>query len=147
MMCSMSETTYLGFYVVSHTEFCTSIYDDLRGFFGSANAILTSVKRPKENVLMQLLYSNCVPKLAYGAAVKDLSATEMRQYNVAVNNAVRRIFGFRYWQSIRHIREVYEYQSIEQMFANVKKKFYRKMTGHSNSIIRFLSSLEPTVVE
>ena len=114
---------YLGFHVVSHTEFSTSINEDLRGFFGSVNAILSSVQRPKENVLLQLLYSNCVPKLTYGAAVKDLSATEMRQYNVAVNNAVRRIFGFRYWQSIRHIREVYGFHSIERMFSNAKTKF------------------------
>ena len=66
---------------------------------------------------------------------------------VAVNNAVRRIFGFRYWQSIRHIREVYGFQSIEQMFSNAKTKFLRKMTVHSNGILRFLSSLEPAVVE
>ena len=36
---------------------------------------------------MQLMYSNCVPKLTYGAAVKDLNASEKHQYNVAVNNA------------------------------------------------------------
>ena len=68
---------YLGFHIVANTEFSTSVYEDLHGFFGSVNAILISIKRPKENVLMQLLYSNCVPKLTYGAAVKDLSATEM----------------------------------------------------------------------
>ena len=39
---------------------------------------------------MQHLYSNCVPKLNYGAAVKDMNASEKNQFNVAVNNAVRR---------------------------------------------------------
>ena len=29
---------------------------------------------------MQLLYSNCVPKLTYGAAIKDLTAAEANQY-------------------------------------------------------------------
>ena len=46
-------------------------------------------------------------------AVKDLSATEMRQQNVAVNYVVLRIFGFRYWQNVRRTREVYGYQSIK----------------------------------
>ena len=29
---------------------------------------------------MQLLYSNCVPKLTHGAAIKDLTAAEANQY-------------------------------------------------------------------
>ena len=64
-------------------------------FFGSVNSILTCLTRPIEHVQIQLLYSDCVPRLIYGAAVKELSASEKQQLNVAVNNAVRRIFGFR----------------------------------------------------
>ena len=97
--------------------------------------------------MMQLLYSNCVPKLTYGASVKDLNAREKQQYNVAVNNAIRRIFGFRRWESIRQIREFYGYQSIEMMFARAKTRFHRKLTNHCNSVLRFLWSLEPPVVE
>ena len=109
----VSSCKYLGFHIISSTEFSVSVNEDLRGFFGSVNSILTSVRQPRENVMMQLLYSNCVPKLTYGAAVKDLNASEKHQYNVAVNNAIRRIFGFRLWQSIRQIREFYGYPSIE----------------------------------
>ena len=49
------------------------------------------MSRPNEHVRLQLLFSNCVPKLTYGAAVKDFSATEKQRYNVALNNAIRRI--------------------------------------------------------
>ena len=94
---------YLGFYIVSHAKFSVSVNEDLRGFFGSVNSILSSVRKPKENVMMQLLYSNCVPKLTYGAAIKDLNAAEKQQYNVAINNAIRRIFRFRRWEGIRQI--------------------------------------------
>ena len=87
---------------------------------------------------MQLLYSNCVPKLTYGAAVKDLSAAEKHKYNVAVNNAVRRIFGFWHWQSIRQLREVYKYDSIEIVFAKARKRFLTSIANHSNKILRFL---------
>ena len=41
---------------------------------------------------MQLIYSNCVPKLTYGAAVKDYNASEKNQRNVAVNNAESLVF-------------------------------------------------------
>ena len=138
---------YLGFHVVSHVHFSVSVNEDLRGFFGSVNSILSSVRRPKENVMMQLLYSNCIPKLTYGAAVKDLNASEKHQYNVAVNNAIRRIFGFRRYESIRQIREFYGYQSIEMMFSCAKTRFHCKLTSHCNSVLRFLRSLEPLVVE
>ena len=87
------------------------------------DSILSSVRQPRENVMMQLLYSNCVPKLTYGAAVKDLNATEKQQYNVAVNNAIRRIFGFRLWQSIRQIREFLNYRSIDELFSRARRRF------------------------
>ena len=47
---------YLGFHIISHIHFKFSINEDLRGFFGSANSILSCLKKPKENVLIQLLY-------------------------------------------------------------------------------------------
>ena len=94
---------------------------------------------------MHLLFANCVPKLTYGAAVKQLNATETNQYNVALNNATRRIFGFRQWQSIRQIREVYGYDSIEMMFAKAKKRFYDSLSDHPNGALRFLSAVQVEV--
>ena len=76
---------------------------------------------------MQLLYSNCVPKLTFGAPVKELNSSEMNQFNVAFNTAVRRIFGFQRWQSIRQLREVYGFDSIEMLFVKARKRFYAGM--------------------
>ena len=97
--------------------------------------------KPPQNVLIQLLYSNCVPKLVYGAAVKDLSSAEKPQVNVSVNNAIRRIFGFRQWQSIRQLPEFYGFKPIEIMFENAKKRFHRALPNHCNSILQFLSTM------
>ena len=132
---------YLGFHIVSDVKFRFSSTECLRGFFGAVNSVLTITSKPRENMLMQLLYSNCVPKLTYGSAVRDLNSAEKQKYNVAVNNAVRRIFGFRYWQSIRQLREFYGYDSIEIMFAKSRKKFFDSLKCHRNSILRFLSSV------
>ena len=90
---------------------------------------------------MQLLHSNCVPKPSYGAAVKDLTAADKQQYNVALNNAVRRIFGFRYYQSIRQLREFYNYDSIEIIFAKARKRFFNSVANHDNGLLRFLYKL------
>ena len=62
--------------------------------------------------------------------------------NVAVNNAVRRIFGFRQRQSIRQLREFYGFKPIEVMFENAKMRFSRELSNHRNGTLCFLSSLE-----
>ena len=98
------------------------------------------MKQPRENVQLQLLCSNCVPRLTYGAAVKDPTAREKHRLNVALNNAIRRIFGFRRWESIRHLREFYHFDSIEIMFAKAKKRFDFSLANHDNRVLRFLSS-------
>ena len=133
---------YLGFHLVAHDKFKFSVVEDLRGFFGSVNSILSSVQKPRENVLMQLLFSNCVPKLTFGAAVKDVNASEMNQFNVALNTAMRRIFGFRQWQSIRQLREVYGFSSIEAMYEKIKKRFYTNLMSHDNKTLQFLATLQ-----
>ena len=132
---------YLGFHLVSHDYFKFSVIEDLRGFFGSVNSILSSVQKPKENVLMQLLFSNCVPKLTFGAAVKEPNASEINQFNVAFNTAIRRIFGFRQWQSIRQLREIYGFSSLEAMYDKAKRRFHIGMICHKNNTLRFLAGL------
>ena len=84
---------------------------------------------------MQLLFSNGVPKLTFGAPVKDLNSSEINQFNVAFNTAVRRIFGFQRWQSIRQFREVYGFDSIETLFFKAKKRFYEGMVAHDNVFV------------
>ena len=132
---------YLGFHVVSGAHFSLSVHEDLCGFFASTNSILNSMVKPKENVLIHLLYTNCVPRLTYGAAIKECSSSQKQQLNVAINNAVRRIFGFRRWQSIRQIRGFYGYKPIEVMFENARRNFLRRLPNHRNGILRFLSTL------
>ena len=133
---------YLGFHILSANTLEFSSTESLRGFFGSVNSILTLLTRPSENILMQLLYCMCVPKLTYGAEIKDLSAADKHKYNVAVNSAVRRIFKFRYWQSIRQLREFYSYDSIEIMFAKAKKRFFHSLSSHRNGLLRFLATVD-----
>ena len=66
----------------------------------------------------------------------------MNQYNVALNTAIRRIFGFRQWQSIRQIREVYGNDSIETLFEKSKRRFFNGMIAHDNETLKFLAALK-----
>ena len=132
---------YLGFYLTAGLTFRFSITEDLCKFYGAVNSVLTVLTKPTEDILLKLLYSNCVPILTYGAAVKDLTAKEKHQINVAVNNAIRRIFTFRRWESIRQLRKFLFYDSIEVIFAKARRRFCVSLADHPNKVLRFLSTI------
>ena len=70
-----------------------------------------------------------------------LAPRKKNQLNVAVNNAVRRIFGFRRWQSIRQLRDFYGFDSMEKLFEKARLRFFHSIKDHSNQVIKFLSGL------
>ena len=76
---------------------------DLRNFYRSSNSILNALQKPSEPFLLHLLYANCVPTLTYASSVKTYSAKDMQECNTTLNNAIRRIFTFHHWESVRHL--------------------------------------------
>lgn len=131
---------YLGVTIVSSNGLKFSASGDIRSFYRAANSILTALNKPSEEVLMQLLYTNCVPILTYACESKVFSAADMRDSNTAINNAIRKIFSFNRWESVRFLRENLEKKSIYEIFHNAKSKFQRSLALHRNSIIRCLGS-------
>ena len=127
---------YLGVIISSNKGFAFSAKNDLRNFYRSSNSILNSLHKPSEPVLMHLLYANCVPTLTYACSVKTFSAKEMQECTTALNNAIRRIFTFHRWESVRCLREAFNYKSITEIFSLMSRKFTMSLPTHPNSIIR-----------
>ena len=63
----------------------------------------------------------------------DGNASKINQFNVAFNTAICRIFGFRQWQSIRQLREIYGFSSLEAMYDKAKRRFHIGMICHKNN--------------
>ena len=57
-------------------------------FYAKANSILHANLNLDKPVLMRLLYTNCVSTLTFAAEVKELTASDMRALNTAVNDAI-----------------------------------------------------------
>ena len=72
---------YLGATIVSNKGLSFSSSKDLLSFYRASNAILRATNRPSEEVLLHLLYSNCIPILTYASAVKEYPA---RQINILI---------------------------------------------------------------
>ena len=118
---------YLGVTVLSGDNFICSSDEDLKGFFRASNSVLNVNGKPNVDILMEILYSVCVPKLLYACEVKDLTNNEMLKLNTAVNDAIRKIFNFSRRESTREIRMRYGHDSISEIFHRRSNRFIRNV--------------------
>ena len=137
----VNDYRYLGVDLCAGKTLSFSSACTIRSFHRAANSIFYSRVKPSNEVLMKLLYTNCVPIISYACSVRDFSAADMTRCHVAINNAIRKIFSFRVWESIRHIRTAHGYKSIYEIFSSAKAKFLVNATSSSNIIVSHLSSL------
>ena len=119
----VSQWVYLGVTVVAGKSLSFLCKRELSNYYRSFNSLLSAVQKPNELVLMNLLYSNCVPCLTYAAEVKDLSNAEMQQSNVALNDSIRRIFSYNRWESTRTLRQQLDFPNITEIFHSRREKF------------------------
>ena len=134
-----TEYKYLGVVLTSGKTLSFSATTTIRSFHRAVNSILYSRVKLESAVLMKLLYTNCVPILTYACAVREFNSTDMRRCHVALNNAIRRIFSFAVWQSIRHIRIDHGYKSLYEIFADARSKFLKSSPTSPNSIVSHLA--------
>ena len=132
---------YLGTTIVSSPSFAFSGKNNLINFYRATNSILNVLKKPSEEVSMQLLYTNCVPILTYACAVKEFSAKEMTNCTVALNDAIRKIVSFKRWESVRSLRESFGYKSLYDIFAFSSKKFRDSLKSHRNCTLKTLAAI------
>ena len=91
---------------------------------------------------MMLLYTFAVPILTYASEVKIFAYTEMQDCHVALNDAIRRIFNYNRWESIRTLRESFGYLDITTLFASRKKSFRQNIPSLRNNLLSTLLNLE-----
>ena len=130
---------YLGTTIESSKGIKFSATKDLSSFYRASNSILRAVKKPNELIQLHLLYANCIPILTYASAVKEYSSRQMQECNTAVNDALRLIFGYNRWESVRDLRNSLGYKSLTELFHVAKRKFDMSLLSHRNSVIRHIA--------
>ena len=132
------EWNYLGVLIRSGTHFSCSPKKCISSYYRSVNSILNVVKKPSEIVLMKLIYSICIPILTYACDVKVFSAREMTQLHVASNDAIRKIFTYNRWESVKTLREGLGYRSITEIFSSRKISFERNLPCLGNASLTYI---------
>ena len=84
---------------------------------------------------MKLFYSNCVSILTYGLEIKEFLARDMRSLHVAINDGIRKIFGWNRWESIRELRNSFGYKDIFTMAEKRRRNFMSTLHSLNNSLL------------
>ena len=130
---------YLGCSIVAGPRLTFSVKAELGAFYCASNSILKSVTRPNELVLMNLLYSHCVPNLTYCAEVKEFSSSCLSKCNVALNDSIRYIFSYNRWESTRYLRQQLNLPNIVEIFHSRRRCFMKRNSESESSIIGFIT--------
>ena len=132
----VSEWRYLGTTIVAGKELSFSARSELRSFYCSVNSLLSAQRMPNEAVQMNLLYTMCVPIITYASEVKSYKYVDMHACHVALNDAIRRIFGYNRWESIRSLRTSFGYNDLYHIFHQRGERFGRQSQKHDNEVVR-----------
>ena len=99
----MSTCNYLGVKICSGKTFHTDCEERRRKFCIAANCIILNSKLLTQECYMHILKTQCLPILLYGARIWSCSNEMLRKIGVSFNNAVRKVFNYMYFESVKDI--------------------------------------------
>ena len=92
--------------LISGIGFNCSISERIKKFYRCANAIFRIDGYSDELVMLQLAESHCIPLLTYAIEIVHVAnRDERRQLRVAYNSVFRKIFGYRWSQSVSELQK------------------------------------------
>ena len=62
----------------------------------------------------------------------------MQDCVTATNDALRFLFGYDRWESVRTMRQSFGYKSLVEIFHRAKSKFDTSLYSHKNPVIRHI---------
>ena len=137
---AVQECKYLGVHLLAGKEFLCCARKSLAAYLCSANTILNVLNKLSEVVLLQLLYTNCIPILTYGCEIKKFSGRELTSMDVALNNCIRKIFSYNRWESTRALRRAFGYDSVTEIFSKRRMSFLANLFRTRNPVLMLLQN-------
>ena len=127
---------------MSGKHFGCSISARLKKFYKCANAIFRIEGKSDEMTMLRLIESHCTPILTYGIEIIRIADVSSRnKLRVAYNSIFRRIFGYRYFESVRELQGSLERPTWEALVDKRKQNFKRQLSHCSASSLVHLFSM------
>ena len=123
---------YLGVMLRSSKQFNCSVTDKIKKFYRCANSILRIDGRSNDMVMLRLIESHCIPLLSYAIEVVHVAdRDERRQLRVAYNSVFRKIFCYRWSQSVTMLQTFLKRPTWEQLVEKRKNDFLVRVNKSS----------------
>ena len=107
---------YLGVTLKSHTGFNCCIKDRVASFYKCLNAILRIDGHSNELVMLRLLEAHCIPILTYCIEILYVANSDIRRkLRVAYNSVFRKIFNYRWRDSVRELQGFLQRPTWEEL--------------------------------
>ena len=120
----VTEFRYLGVFIVQSRRFQCSIHHHKKAFFRSVNAILGKLGGvATENVILQLVYSKCMPVLLYGLECFDLRPAEMNSLDFTFRRFLFKLFHTADIYIVNYCCEIFDIELPKQTLERRYVKF------------------------
>ena len=134
----VDEWTYLGVTLRSAKSFDCSVKERIRKFFRSTNAIFRIEGKSNDMIMLHLVESHCVPLLTYAIEVIHVcNRDERRQLRVAYNSLFRKIFRYRWSESVSALQTFLGRPTWEQLVESRRNKFIDRVRRAGSSVPSF----------
>ena len=129
---------YLGVMLNSNKVFDCSIQEPVKKFYCCANSVFRIDGHSDEIVMLQLAESHCIPLLTYAIEIVHVcNRDERRQLRVAYNSVYRKIFGYRWYQSVTDLQHFLGKPTWEELVEKRHSGFSHRIREKScNSLAR-----------
>ena len=121
------EWKYLGVILRSGPRFGCSVTERVKSFYRSLNSILRIEGRSDDLILLQLIETHCVPILTYAIETIEIAnRDERRSLRVAYNSVLRKLFGYRQFESVTNLQHILHRCTWEELVEQRKCGFLRR---------------------
>jgi len=110
----------------------------IRKFYASANSVFSYAASVSEITKLYLLESYCLPILTYEVMLWRVfhSKKQIGNLNTCWNNAYRKIFRMKKWESVRELQSLCGRYDLKTIFETRRRKFMCQLYDSSNSFIK-----------
>ena len=135
-----SEWKYLGVFLKSGPRYGCSVAERVKSFYRSLNSILRVDGRSDDMVMLRLIESHSVPILTYAIEVTDVAnRDEKRSLRVAYNSVFRKLFGYRYHESVTNLQHSLQRPTWEELVNKRLSGFIQRAKSSENgSLVHLL---------
>ena len=132
---------YLGVTLKSAKVFDCSVTERIKKLYRCINSILRIDGRSNDRVMLRLIETHCVPLLTYAIEVVHVvNQDERRQLRVAYNSVFRKLFGYRWSQSVSNLQAFLSRPTWEELVDRRKNSFVARITHSGDSLARYMLS-------